>query len=603
MPPTTTTADQGLLALRSVLRTALADLRWVALARRTQLDGLAGWRGGHASVHRDRTRALLVRTWSAEGTVRELAALVDTAVAATRRRPLLREAPPRFTVTAPLGDAAVDADPAGLRAVVAEGRPHVAALGASAAALDERARALRGVVADDVVKTRVLAETRTAATTIRAVARRWDELDSWVVAVADALARADRAGAAALRTLGPRTGSTVGAPGHGAGTRDRTGGGAVAGDDVDDRLLAALRDPTLTPAARHRTTTLLLDRWAGDLQRSAARLRERHRTDDDLLDRVVTLVDDALLDRIDPVVHVRTDMLEEAAELERLAQGLRDLVALDDVTLLDAYRGVIGAPTVAPGTRGVATVGPQWRRGELAAPSVRLALGDPSVATHVAVLLAGTASGVGRHASALRDARALHGALRTAARPHVRVAVVVELYDAPVDLARAADRRYAAVAARELTDGLAALGLARGTRTTLVGHSYGAVAAGLTAAGLATRPPGRPLVDALVALGAPGLGVSSVDDLGIPHGEVWAARTPDDPIALVDGLARLAHAAGGGAAAAVAGHGPDPASAGFGARRLPTDGPRGRAAAGHLEYLDEGTASLDATVAVVLGDL
>ena len=108
-----------------------------------------------------------------------------------------------------------------------------------------------------------------------------------------------------------------------------------------------------------------------------------------------------------------------------------------------------------------------------------------------------------------------------------------------------------------------------------------------------------------MALGAPGLGVATVDELAVPPTHVWAARAVGDPIALVGDVPALAEAAGVGAGsplrAPTAGHGPDPTAPTFGARRLPTAGGGGTTSRGHLRYLAPGSASLAATAAVALG--
>jgi pimeloyl-ACP methyl ester carboxylesterase len=88
---------------------------------------------------------------------------------------------------------------------------------------------------------------------------------------------------------------------------------------------------------------------------------------------------------------------------------------------------------------------------------------------------------------------------------------------------------------------------ARGARVVVVGHSYG----GLVAA----RAEARGMdADELVLLGAPGLGVGGLRELGLaPGADVWAATARLDPIALVARAGLL--------------HGRDPADV---ARVLPT---------------------------------
>jgi pimeloyl-ACP methyl ester carboxylesterase len=114
-----------------------------------------------------------------------------------------------------------------------------------------------------------------------------------------------------------------------------------------------------------------------------------------------------------------------------------------------------------------------------------------------------------------------------------------------------------------------------GVRVTLIGHSYGALVAGLAAREL-------PEVADVVALGAPGIGADRAADLG--GARVWSALAPGDwirriPQVRVFGL----------------GLGRRPSSADFGATALPTDG-----VAGHDYYLVNGSATLRAVSDIVL---
>jgi pimeloyl-ACP methyl ester carboxylesterase len=98
---------------------------------------------------------------------------------------------------------------------------------------------------------------------------------------------------------------------------------------------------------------------------------------------------------------------------------------------------------------------------------------------------------------------------------------------------------------------------------TLVGHSYGALVVGLAA-------PRLPQVHKLVVLGAPGMGVSRVSDLG--GARVYSALAPQDWMGRVPQVRLLGF-----------GHGTRPSSPGFGATPLPTGG-----VAGHDYYLGSG---------------
>ncbi|MBY8872535.1 alpha/beta hydrolase family protein [Micromonospora sp. PLK6-60] len=210
-------------------------------------------------------------------------------------------------------------------------------------------------------------------------------------------------------------------------------------------------------------------------------------------------------------------------------------------------------------------------------------LGDLATADRIAVLVPGVGStlrdfdrglgGVPGRAPA-RQARDLYAALR-AGHPGARVAVLAWLgYDPPDGVATAAGpaaARRGAPALRTLLRELAAPGV----RITLVGHSYGALVAGLAARDVPAQ------VTDLVTLGGIGAGVDRADAL--PGVRVWAAEAATDWIRRVPEL-RLAGL----------GHGVRPGDPAFGARRLPVAG-----VAGHDGYLAPGGVTLAAVAAVV----
>jgi hypothetical protein len=211
-------------------------------------------------------------------------------------------------------------------------------------------------------------------------------------------------------------------------------------------------------------------------------------------------------------------------------------------------------------------------------------LGDLDTADRIAVLVPGADTrladfdrglgGVARRAPAVQ-ARAVYHRLR-AAGPGARVAVVAWLgYDPPeglsLEVARDLRARSGATALTAFVRGLPA----RAT-VTLIGHSYGALVAGLAA-------PRLPRVADVVALGAPGMGADTAAGLG--GARVWSALAPDDWIRRVPQLRLLR-----------LGHGRRPSTPAFGARELPVAG-----VSGHDGYLSPGSATLDAVAALVLG--
>lgn len=211
-------------------------------------------------------------------------------------------------------------------------------------------------------------------------------------------------------------------------------------------------------------------------------------------------------------------------------------------------------------------------------------LGDLGTATRVAILIPGVDTvladfdrglgGVPRRAPGVQ-ARALYGQLTKRSGD---VAVIAWLgYDPPegVGLAAATQGR-ARAGARDLTAFVRDLRRRRpGVAVTLIGHSYGAVVAGLAARDL-------PEVGDVVTLGAPGIGVDRAADLG--GARVWSALAPTDWIRRIPQVRLLG-----------LGLGRRPSSPAFGSTALPTDG-----VAGHDHYLTEGSATLRAVTDVVL---
>jgi pimeloyl-ACP methyl ester carboxylesterase len=117
---------------------------------------------------------------------------------------------------------------------------------------------------------------------------------------------------------------------------------------------------------------------------------------------------------------------------------------------------------------------------------------------------------------------------------------------------------------------------------TLVGHSYGSLAVGLALRrGLAAGD--------VVFVGSPGVGVSSVSELGMTGEHVFVGETPSDAVADLGWFGR------------------DPSWPEFGASVLPTgarivDGERLRAARWHSDYFGEGTSSVHAIAAIAVAE-
>ena len=112
----------------------------------------------------------------------------------------------------------------------------------------------------------------------------------------------------------------------------------------------------------------------------------------------------------------------------------------------------------------------------------------------------------------------------------------------------------------------------------MIGHSYGSVVAGLTAAKLPSQ------VKDIVVVGSPGMGVSRAADLHTAA-HVWAGQAAQDWIDWVPAFQVWG-----------AGHGTLPVTFGFGATVFGTNG-----VTDHDHYLAPGTQSLANIVSIVLG--
>lgn len=202
--------------------------------------------------------------------------------------------------------------------------------------------------------------------------------------------------------------------------------------------------------------------------------------------------------------------------------------------------------------------------------------GDLDRARRVSVIVPGVDTDVvtfersrRRLTSPVGMAQSLYEAERAAA-PDGRTAVIAWAgYTAPIGVGvDAATGRLAVDGAARLES--LATALPGNASVALFCHSYGSVVCGVAAHHLPAR-----VTDVVVA-GSPGMRASSAADLHT-RARVWATRDPGDWIADVP------HLEVGGV-----GHGADPVSRAFGARRLSSAG-----AGSHNGYFEPGTASLD----------
>ncbi|MGH8910757.1 MAG: alpha/beta hydrolase, partial [Egibacteraceae bacterium] len=203
-----------------------------------------------------------------------------------------------------------------------------------------------------------------------------------------------------------------------------------------------------------------------------------------------------------------------------------------------------------------------------------VALGDPSTAEHIGVVVPGTDNTLGNVEGPLSNAAKLRATVDQDIGHDMalRTATVVWLgYDTPqrglvggrvpVDSTGKSEAEVGAPALRGFVDELRAThdGPSR-PHISVFGHSYGSTVTGMAAAqGMAA--------DDVVLFASPGAGADHASDLNVPPGQVWAARTDDDPIRYGKGFAALDK---------------DPMDTGFGARRVPLDPPPKQS--GHSGY-------------------
>ncbi|MFD9301408.1 alpha/beta hydrolase [Streptomyces sp. NPDC060048] len=205
--------------------------------------------------------------------------------------------------------------------------------------------------------------------------------------------------------------------------------------------------------------------------------------------------------------------------------------------------------------------------------------GDLGRAAHVSVIVPGSdndATTYDRPRAPHTGPAGMARALRAAA-PDSTAVIAWTGYTTPVgaglDVAQQRLARAGAVRLTRLTQGLGAVGA---PDPVLFCHSYGSVVCGLAA-----RDTGA---TDIVAFGSPGMRADTAAGLRTTA-RVWAARGPSDWISDVPNVEF-----------AGLGHGADPTSAAFGARRI--------AAAdvvGHAGYFVPGTQSLKAFAAIATG--
>ncbi|MCP3753343.1 alpha/beta hydrolase [Streptomyces sp. TBY4] len=231
------------------------------------------------------------------------------------------------------------------------------------------------------------------------------------------------------------------------------------------------------------------------------------------------------------------------------------------------------APLAAPGRR-ILAFDPRGRG------TVAEVFGDLERTAHLSVIVPGSDNDATTHDRARASHTGPAGMARSLRTATGETAAVIAWtgYTTPVgvglDTARGRLAEAGAVRLARFTEGLAAVGA---PDPVLFCHSYGSVVCGLAARHTHATD--------IVAFGSPGMRADSVRGLGT-GARVWAARGPSDWIADIPNVAF-----------AGLGHGADPTSATFGARRIDaTD------VIGHTGYFLPGTRSLKAFAAIATGE-
>ncbi|MFE5767821.1 alpha/beta hydrolase [Streptomyces sp. NPDC056485] len=207
--------------------------------------------------------------------------------------------------------------------------------------------------------------------------------------------------------------------------------------------------------------------------------------------------------------------------------------------------------------------------------------GDLGRAAHVSVVVPGSDSDATTYDAKRAPYTGPAGmarSLRAAAGEDVAV-VAWTGYTTPVGVGLdAASGRLAEAGAERLARFTAGLDAIGAPDPVLFCHSYGSVVGGLAA--------GRTDAGDIVVFGSPGMRADTAAGLHT-RARVWAARGPSDWIGDVPNV-RFAGI----------GHGADPASAAFGARKVPAADVHG-----HTGYLVPGTQSLAAFAAIARGEV
>lgn len=284
----------------------------------------------------------------------------------------------------------------------------------------------------------------------------------------------------------------------------------------------------------------------------------------------------------------------------------------DKLTGMEAITARLHAPPTPPGAP---PVQPAYLLGFDTAGTGKaiLALGNPDTAQNVFTHVPGTGAHLGSVADGITRVDRIIDAAYVADAGRSTAGVVWYGYDAPQKVANvsdpsdvagtALDPRYALNAERPLAsfqDGIQATHQGPPAHTTVISHSYGTLAVGLTA-----RDSGVNAND-LIFAGSPGVGVRHADQLGMGMApdHVWSSTAQNDFIQHVGPPDRPGDWNDSGVDFAHPKHnlvfGPNPSLPDFGGRTIPAD-PGSDPFQSHSDYWNYNNPSLGFMGDVVAG--
>ncbi|MCE7010011.1 alpha/beta hydrolase family protein [Kibdelosporangium philippinense] len=228
-----------------------------------------------------------------------------------------------------------------------------------------------------------------------------------------------------------------------------------------------------------------------------------------------------------------------------------------------------------------------------------VAMGNPDTAANVCTYVPGTGAKLAGVDGEMDRADRMVNAAKAVDEGKTTSVIAWVGYDAPQHpILEAGFDKYADNAKQNLDrfqDGLRATHEGPRSHNMVLGHSYGS-----TVVGHAARDE-RLDVDGVIFVGSPGVGVDKIDDLHLPHDQVYATVAKNDAINITNNPRSFEDPI----EMSLDIHGPNPADPRFGGRPFESDPgepawPIGSEAA-HSAYWDPGNRSLDNIGRIIVG--